>query len=101
MAATIDLPKIDLDFEQQLKDWAKELRSWNVILYNDDYHRKVDVVLWLQKATGCSLQAADQITETAHRTGRAIAFSGDKDKCAQVAAYLRGKGLQVEVDQPG
>ena len=97
MAATIDLPKIDLDFEQKLKDWAKELRGWRVVLYNDNFNRRDDVVLWLQKATGCNLQSAEHIMMTAHTTGRAICFSGGKDKCAQVAAYLQGKTLQVEI----
>ncbi len=98
MAATIDLPKIDFDFEQKLQEWTKELRGWNVILYNDNYNKLVEVVLWLQKATGCSLEVAEHVTHTAHHKGRAICFSGAKDKCQEVAGYLRGKGLQVEVD---
>lgn len=98
MAATIDLPKIDLDFESQLKEWAKELRGWNVILYNDNFNTRDNVVMWLQKGTGCSLEVAEHVMVTAHTTGRAIAFSGAKEKCQQVANYLRGKGLQVEVD---
>ncbi len=97
MAATIDLPKIDFDFEQKLKEWSQELRSWKVILYNDHVHSKEDVTLWLQKATGCSLEVAEHVMMTAHSTGRAVCYSGAKEKCQQVAGYLRGKGLQVEV----
>lgn len=98
MAATIDLPKIDIDFQQKMQEWAKELRSWNVILYNDNYNKMDNVVMWLQKATGCSLEIAEHVTHEAHAQGRAICFSGGKDKCTEVALYLRGKGLQVEVD---
>lgn len=98
MAATIDLPKLDFDFEKQVQQWAKELGSWKVILYNDHFNTKDNVILWLQKATGCALQVAENVCMTAHTTGRAIAFTGGKDKCQEVCVYLRGKGLQVEVD---
>ena len=99
MAATIDLPRIDLDFEQKLQQWTQELRGWNVILYNDNRNKLLDVVLWLQKATGCNLEVAEHVTRMAHSTGRAICFTGAKEKCQEVAGYLRGKGLQVEVDK--
>jgi|EP01012_Entosiphon_sulcatum_P061237 ATP-dependent Clp protease adapter protein ClpS len=98
MAATIDLPKIDIDFSQKLQEWTKELRGWNVILYNDNFNTKDEVTMWLQKATGCSLEVAEHVMTTAHHKGRAICFSGGKEKCQEVAGYLRGKGLQVEVD---
>lgn len=99
MAATIDLPRLDFDLDSKLKEWAKELRNWNVILYNDHKHKLEDVVLWLQKATGCNLEVASHVTYTAHTTGRAVCYSGGKEKCQEVAKYLRGQGLQVEVDQ--
>lgn len=99
MATTIDLPRIDFDFEQKLQEWTKELRGWNVILYNDNFHKMGDVVVWLQKATGCNLEVAEHVCYTAHSTGRAICYTGGKDKCQQVAGYLRQKGLQVEVDK--
>jgi ATP-dependent Clp protease adapter protein ClpS len=67
-------------------------------LYNDNHNAYDNVVLWLQKSTGCSQDRANDICATAHKTGRAICYGGDREKCQEVAAYLRGKGLQVEVD---
>lgn len=99
MAATIDLPKLDFDLESKMKDWAKELRGWNVILYNDNYNKMDNVIVWLQKATGCSLEVATDVTITAHKTGRAIAYTGGKDKCQQIVNYLTGKGLSVTLDE--
>ena len=99
MAATIDLPKLDFDFQEKIAEWTKELRGWNVILYNDHTNKLANVVLWLQKATGCNLEVAEHVAHTAHSTGRAIAFSGAKEKCQEIANYLRVKGLQVEVDK--
>lgn len=88
------VPDQDLDQEEK----ARPDRGWRVILYNDSVHRFEDVVLWIQKATGCSLEVAEDVTLTAHRLGRAVCFQGSKDKCQRVAGSLRSHGLQVEVD---
>lgn len=96
--ATITLPNLDEELKKWTAEFKKPASSWNVILYNDDYNTRDNVVLWLQKATGCSLERASEIMITANNTGRAICFGGDKDKCQEVAGFLRGKGLQVEVD---
>jgi ATP-dependent Clp protease adapter protein ClpS len=96
--STLTLPNID----EELKKWTEEFKkpqgSWQVILYNDNHNAFDNVVLWLQKSTGCSQDRASDIAATAHTTGRAVCYGGDREKCHQVAAYLRGKGLQVEVD---
>lgn len=80
------------------KEKLKPDRAWRVILYNDNHHKFDDVVLWIQKATGCSHEVATQITHTAHTQGRAVCYEGTKEKCHKVAGYLRSHGLQVEVD---
>lgn len=72
---------------------------WVVILYNDDYHGFDEVILQLQKATGCSLEQAVAITAEAHNTGRAIAFTGTHEECERVAGVLRQIRLQVETDR--
>ncbi len=76
----------------------KPERNWRVILYNDNHHKFDDVVLWIQKATGCSHEVASHVTYTAHTQGRAVCYEGKKEKCHQVAGHLRRNGLQVEVD---
>jgi ATP-dependent Clp protease adaptor protein ClpS len=72
---------------------------WIVILYNDDYHGYEEVVLQVQKATGCSLEEAVAITAEAHITGRAIAYTGTYEECERVAGVLRQIRLQVETDR--
>lgn len=94
--ATLTIP--DLDELLKTIDKPTPRGSWRVLLYNDNHNKFDDVVLWLQKAIGCNHETAASITETAHRTGRAICFEGTKEKCTQVAGYLRNRGLQVEVD---
>lgn len=75
-------------------------RPWNVVLYNDDWHAFDEVVLQIQKATGKSESESHAITNEAHVRGKAIAFTGELEKCRTVAAVLRQIRLQVEVDDP-
>ena len=72
--------------------------SHRVILYNDDYHSEDEVVVQIQKATGCQLRQAEGIMWEAHSRGRAICFRGDREECGRVARVLREIKLQVEVD---
>jgi ATP-dependent Clp protease adaptor protein ClpS len=90
---TIVLPDLDAREENRLGG------PWVVVLYNDDYHEFDEVILQVQKATGCSLEAAVLITEEAHVTGRAIAYTGTQEECERVAGVLRQIRLQVETDR--
>jgi len=85
-----DLPAADAEERRQ--------RPWIVILYNDDWHSFDDVILQLQKATGCSLERAETIANEAHSRGRAVAYEGAAEECERVAAILRRIRLQVETD---
>ena len=98
MATLTTLPNLDTLLENILSEKASPQRAWRVILYNDNVNSQANVVLWLQKATGCSLEAAHQVMYKAHTNGRAVCYEGEKEKCTKVAGYLRGCGLHVEVD---
>ena len=90
---TVVRPNLDesVDIEQS--------GPWVVILYNDDYHGFDEVILQVQKATGCSQETAEAITYEAHLTGRAIAYTGTAEECERVAGVLRQIRLQVETDR--
>jgi ATP-dependent Clp protease adapter protein ClpS len=72
---------------------------WVVILYNDDWHPYDEVVFQVQKATGYTLEKAVWITQEAHATGRAVAYTGTLEECERVVGVLRAIKLQVEVDK--
>lgn len=72
---------------------------WVVILYNDDYHSFDEVILQVQKATGCSVEKAAWITMEAHCLGRAIAYTGSREECDRVSTVLKEIRLQVELDR--
>ena len=88
----VETPKADA------RDRDQPEPSWKVILYNDDVQSFDEVEMQLQKATGCSLEAACEITMTAHTKGRAVAYLGDRTDCERVAGVLRQISLQVDLD---
>ena len=83
--------------EKKSKDQPKINEPWVVILFNDDVHPFDQVILQVQKATGCSLLDATRITFEAHSKGKAVAFSGEFAKCHLVAGILRQIQLIVEI----
>src|ERR1051325_6521712 len=88
----------DLGPSRDVERVYEEDGPWVVLLYNCDCHTFDEVILQLQKATGCCLETAERIAEEAHMTGRAIAFTGPADECEKVAGILRSIKLQVETD---
>lgn len=70
-----------------------------VIIYDDDWHTFPEVIQQVQKATGCPLDKAVEITNQVHNNGRAIAFAGSSEECERVATILRQIKLQVETDR--
>ncbi len=87
------------------KEWERILNSnsttgpFVVIIYNDDWHTFDEVIFQVQKATGCSIEKAKQVTDEIHYSGRAIAYSGTQERCEDVATILREIKLQVETDR--
>lgn len=90
--------RTEVDRSEALDASVRLDRPWVVILYNDDWHPYDQVVFQVQKATGCPLERAEQITGEAHTEGRAIAYRGSHEECERVAAVLRQIRLQVETD---
>jgi ATP-dependent Clp protease adaptor protein ClpS len=86
-------------------DWEMVDRSndlnhpYIVILYNCDCHTFDEVILQMQKATGCTLERAQHVAHEVDAKGRAIAFAGTQPACEKVAAVLREIKLQVETDR--
>ncbi len=85
-------------------EWERLLRTGDsggpyiVIVYNDDWHTFDEVILQLRKATGCSMQKAQEVANEVHNAGRAVAYSGSEEQCEKVASVLRQIRLQVETD---
>lgn len=72
---------------------------WQVVLFNDSVHTFDEVILQVQKATGYSLERATQITLSAHKNGKSVAYIGSKDDCVKVAGVLKQIQLMAEVEK--
>jgi ATP-dependent Clp protease adaptor protein ClpS len=95
------MPQIVMpDSETIEREFTEEKQGgpWVVILYNCDCHTFDEVIIQLQKATGCPLEKAEMIAVEAHLRGRAIAYTGEPSECERVAGILRSIRLQVETD---
>ena len=90
----------DLDeAKQEISDDSTSSGSiYRVILYNDDHHDIDEVMVQVQKATGCPIERAESITIEAHFTGRAVCFKGQRSDCQRVCRVLREIRLQCEID---
>lgn len=58
---------------------TRRLPPYNVILENDDLHSFEFVIEVLRKALGYNEPKAFQLTEVAHRTGRSVVWTGNKE----------------------
>ena len=74
-------------------------QPWMVILFNDDHHTFDQVIVQVQKATGCSPAEAFHITYSAHTNGQAVASVGSQPECEHVASVLREIDLRVELEE--
>jgi ATP-dependent Clp protease adaptor protein ClpS len=84
---------------EETQSRAQLARPWQVILFNDDWHAFDQVVLYVQKATGCSEPLAHAITLAAHQTGQSSCYAGALEACERVAAKLEEIRLRVSVER--
>jgi ATP-dependent Clp protease adaptor protein ClpS len=73
------LPDVQVRPREKQTTRTLRLPPFNVILENDDYHTYPFVIEVLCKALGYTEMRAYQLTEEAHRSGRAIVWSGSKE----------------------
>ena len=72
---------------------------WQVVLFNDEVHSFGEVILQIQKATGCSLEKASELTMRVHNNGKAVVYIGANADCEKVAGVLRQIRLMVQVEK--
>lgn len=73
-------------------------KPYNVILFNDDHHDMMEVSTQIIKATHCSAERAVMIMLEAHTTGRAIVFSGTRERCELVENILAEIRLGTKIE---
>lgn len=74
-------------------------RPHNVVLFNDDCHSMDQVEDQIIKAIHCDPGTAQAVMLEAHKTGRAIVFTGGLERCEHVAAVLEEIQLSTKIEQ--
>ena len=69
-----------------------------VIVFDNPINTWDEVIGILQKATGCSLEEAENETWEVHHQGRSVVHHGDRDECERAAAIIRTIGIDVTVE---
>jgi ATP-dependent Clp protease adaptor protein ClpS len=72
---------------------------WQTVLFNDEVHSFDEVILQVQKATGCSLEKAEGITMRVHQNGKAVVYIGSKEDCEKVAGVLKQIQLMTQIEK--
>lgn len=85
----------ETEMEEAVEDQV--YTPWRVILYDDDIHTFEEVINQLQKATGCSLAKAEQLTLKVHNEGKATVFEGEFEECLKVDSVLKEIQLVTEI----
>ncbi|MBM3459974.1 MAG: ATP-dependent Clp protease adaptor ClpS [Armatimonadetes bacterium] len=78
---------------------GSELREWGVIVFDNPTNTWDEVILILQKATGCSHEEAYMETWEVHHLGKSLVHHGDNEECERVAAVIRTIGIKVAVEE--
>ncbi len=72
---------------------------WNTILFNCNCHSFDDVAKQLMKAIRVSYERGMDIAHTVHSTGKAVVYTGHRERCEAVAMVLEDIGLITKVSQ--
>jgi len=75
------------------------LDEYVVIVFNNEVNTYDEVILILQKATGCTLEEAEMETWEIDHTGRSVVHHGDQAECERAAAIIATIGIRVAVER--
>lgn len=91
--------KVDYSTETQSKEETEEAVTtpWRLILFDDDIHTFEEVISQLMKATGCSLEEAEEMTWKVHNEGKAQVYEGEFEKCLRIDGVLKEIQLVTEI----
>jgi ATP-dependent Clp protease adapter protein ClpS len=73
-------------------------KPFNLILFNDESHGMDEVAFQIIKAIKCSQERALSIMMEAHIKGRAVVFTGNRERCEHVEAILAEIQLRTVIE---
>lgn len=73
----------------------------DVVLWNDDVNLMATVIHALKRLFSYPTEKAEQLTLQVHNNGKAVVWSGARDRCVAYVQALHGYGLQATVGKSG
>lgn len=89
--------EIDIDIEDMCKEITEKASPYSLILYNDDHHEFMEVVLVVVAATKRKAEDALKIVEKAHQYGSATALRGTKEECEKADEVFKAASLKTKI----
>jgi len=74
-------------------------RPWNVVVWNDPVTPMAVVVVVFRRIFGYSNNKCTHLMLTVHHEGRAIVWSGQRERAESYCVKLQVAGLQATVEQ--
>lgn len=97
--ATKEEIKIDTDIDELLNEALESSKLFNLILFNDDHHDMVEVMVQLVRAIRCSKQKALNLMMKAHTHGQAIVLTGSRKEVVKAGKILAEIDLMIDITE--
>ncbi|MGA7835144.1 MAG: ATP-dependent Clp protease adapter ClpS [Acidimicrobiales bacterium] len=91
--------KSDLDLEVAIVSATATERPWNVVVWNDPVTPMTVVVAVFRRIFAYSNNKCTHLMLTVHHEGRAIVWSGKRERAESYCVKLQVAGLQSTVEQ--
>ncbi len=95
MATTVQRPRKKLG----PTDGTTRGSPWNTLLFNCNCHSFEDVARQLMKAIRVSYERGMEVANVVHTSGKAVVYTGHRERCEAVAMVLEEIGLLTKVVQ--
>ena len=93
----VNLTATSKDIEELLSDIEDKFKVYKLLLFNDDYHDMVEVMIQIMKAIRCSPERAKALMFEAHNTGSVAVLKGSKDTCQRAQKILEEINLETDL----
>jgi len=95
MATTLQRPRK----KKETTDGTTRGSPWNTLLFNCNCHTFEDVARQLMKAIRVSYERGMALANVVHTSGKAVVYTGHRERCEAVAMVLEEIGLLTKVVQ--
>ncbi len=99
MASVKPLRTTTTESDVATSDSVRTEKSWRVVVWNDPVTPMAVVVVIFRKIFGYSNNKCTQLMMAVHHEGRALVWSGARDRAESYCVKLQVAGLQSTIEQ--